>query len=338
MGIKDTLSAKTKGLGFGPSVAAATGADTAQPETPRTPRTGPGQMLAVRHAMQESNQELTKLREQLEAYAGSFPAKAVDASSVAPSKYANRHEDEFKSKEFAELKIEIERAGRNVQPILVRRVEGRGTVKFEVIYGHRRLRACQDLGLLVWVIVVEATDQELFFAMDMENRQRKNPSPFELGDSYRRALEDGLFTSIRHLATSLHVDHSLAAKAYAIATLPPEVLRAFPSPTVVQYRWGKLLSDAIQKDPEGVTARANKLVEEGGDRRGVDVLNALLALSTASATPRELRLADDQKPMGRMLQNRKGALSITLDAGAVPPNKLADLEAMLVSFLRKHRP
>lgn len=335
MGIADKLSAKTKGLGEGAAIAKPGSGDASQAETVRPhPRTGPGQMLTVRNLMQESTAEVQRLREQLEAYAGSVPAKALDPRSVAQSKYANRHEDEFKSKEFADLRTEIERAGRNVQPILVRAVQGRGDVKFEVIYGHRRHRACLDSGLSVWAVVVEATDQELFLAMDMENRQRKNPSAFELGDSYRRALEDGLFSSIRHLASSLHVDHSLAAKAYAIATLPPEVLRAFPSPTDVQYRWGKLLSDAIQRDPEAVIERAIKVAGKGGSRQPAQVLEALLATDSKIA-PRELRLAEGEKPVGQLQQSRTGALTIKLSTGAVPAAKVAELEALVVSFLKK---
>jgi ParB/RepB/Spo0J family partition protein len=127
---------------------------------------------------------------------------------------------------------------------------------YEVIYGHRRLRACQELKLPVWIIVVQATDEELFYAMDMENRQRKNPSPFELGDSYRRALENGLFASLRALAARLNIDPGYASRAYNIAKLPPEVLDAFPSRTAIQFKWGKDLSDALQRDPEGVIARA----------------------------------------------------------------------------------
>jgi ParB family chromosome partitioning protein len=337
MGIKDALSAKTQGLGLGGNALKPPSTGAQVPGAERAPRTGPGQMLAVRSLMQESNHELDKLRAQLESYAGSIPAKAVEASTVTHSKYANRHEDEFKSSEFAELKREIERAGRNVQPILVRAVKGRGAIKYEVIYGHRRLRACQDLGLPVWIIIIEATDEELFFAMDMENRQRKNPSAFELGDSYRRALEDGLFTSIRQLATKLHIDHSLAAKAYAIATLPSEVLRAFPSPMVVQYRWGKLLSDAIQKDPEAVTARAVQIAEKGTPRVASEVLQALVGEPTAKTTSREIRMLDGEKPIGSLHQDKKGVLTISLNAGVVSTGKLPELEKMLVEFLKKSR-
>ncbi len=343
MGIADKLGAKTRGLGLGDPAASkpATPSAPTAPTPPRTPRTGPGQLLAVRGMMGDAQAEVDKLRAQLQAFEGSVPAKAVDAAAVGVSVYANRHQNEFATREFLDLRDEIEKAGRNVQPILVRRVKGRGAIEFEVIYGHRRLRACQDLKLPVWAIVAEATDEELFLAMDMENRQRKNPSPFELGDSYRRALENGLFSSLRDLAKKIHADHSLTAKAYGIATLPPEVLAAFPSPTDIQYRWGKLLSDALQKDPEGVVKRAKaiKTARATKAQTASQVLAGLLAQGTPTApTTLELKTAPNAAALGRVVRDAKGGVSVTLVPGAVPADRVKDLQKLLVDFLKPARP
>jgi ParB family transcriptional regulator, chromosome partitioning protein len=329
MGLADKLAAKTKDLG---TQGAAQGTSAAPPAA-RTPRTGPGQMLVVRTAMAESSAEIQQLREQLEAYADSAPAKKLDPAEVGFSKYANRHDAEFQSKEFLELRAEIERAGRNVQPILVRRVTGRGKIKYEVIFGHRRHRSCLDLTLPVWAVIIEASDEELFVLMDMENRQRKNPSPFELGDSYRRALEAGLFNSIRQLAGKLHVDHSLAAKAYAIATLPPEVLGAFENPTVIQYRWGQLISDALQKDPNGVSARAKEL-QLKRDLAPVQVLQALTGTVQVGAK-RDLQVAASGKPAGTFAVDKKGAVTVQLRPGVLSPERAVKLEKLVLAFLRE---
>ncbi len=343
MGIADKLGAKTRGLGMGDPAGnkpASSGATANAATAARTPRTGPGQLLAVRGMMGDAQAEVDKLRAQLQAFEGSVPAKALNAASVGVSVYANRHADEFATQEFLDLLEEVEKAGRNVQPILVRRVKGRGATEYEVIYGHRRLRACQDLKLPVWAIVAEATDEELFLAMDMENRQRKNPSPFELGDSYRRALENGLFSSLRDLAKKIHADHSLTAKAYGIATLPPEVLAAFPSPTDIQYRWGKQLSDALQKDPEGVIKRATaiKAARATKAQTASQVLAGLLAQS-APATPQaiELKTTANGPALGRLVCDAKGGVSVTLAPGAVSADRVTALQTLLVDFLKPPR-
>lgn len=333
MGIADKLGAKTKGLGEGASLPPATSPETGALHA-RGPRTGPGQLLAVRSMMGDANAELEKLRERLQAFDGSVPARQLDPNEVAASKFANRHQDEFKSDEFEQLRDDIRKTGRNVQPISVRPVHGRAEHKFEVIYGHRRLQACKDLGLKVWAIVVEATDEELFIAMDTENRQRKNPSPFELGDSYRRALEHGLFVSMRELAARLNVDLGLVSKAVVIANLPAEVLAAFPSPTAIQYRWGKSLSDAIQKDPEGVIRRAKKIKQEAA-LSAAEVLTKLLQSGEASQEPavRKIAVTGQAKPVGKLSRSASGAISLSLSAGMVSAASFERLHEFVVGLV-----
>ncbi len=293
-------------------------------------------MLAVRHLMGESTHELTQLRSQLEAYAGSVPAKPVDPFTVGASIYANRHEDEYSTKEFAALRDEIGHAKKNIQPILVREAPSGDVIRYEVIFGHRRLRACQDLKLQVWIIVVEATDEELFYAMDMENRQRKNPSPYELGDSYRRALENELFSSLRALAARLKIDPGYASRAYNIAKLPPEVLDAFPSRTDIQFKWGKALSDALQKDPEAVIKRAKAAKLDGQKLSAAQVLQKILGkLSDApDASGLEVWTGKENMPAGRILTDAKGNVTVKLPAAAVPKERLPALQELLSSFFK----
>jgi ParB family chromosome partitioning protein len=84
------------------------------------PRTGPGQMLAFRGQIQQVEGEMAALREKLKQYDGSLPTRKMDPATIRPSRWANRHESAFKTSEFAGLKADIEHAGGNVQPILVR--------------------------------------------------------------------------------------------------------------------------------------------------------------------------------------------------------------------------
>ena len=56
-------------------------------------------------------------------------------------------------------------------------------------------------------------------ALERENRERQDLSPWEQGMRYRRALGLGLFTSNRALATALGIDHSNVGKSLALARL-----------------------------------------------------------------------------------------------------------------------
>ena len=203
-------------------------------------------------------QENEALKAQIQSWDGAAPTRKIPTNLIVRSKYANRHESNFDGDDFAILCDEIRNAGGNVQPIKVRPIAGG---KFEVVFGHRRTEACRRAKLDVLAFVEELDDQALFVEMDRENRNRKDLSPWEQGVMYARALDEGLFPSIRKLAEALGADQSNATKAIALARLPVPVLSAFASPFDIQYSWASKLSSALQRDPEIVLKRARELAQ-----------------------------------------------------------------------------
>ncbi|MEI2713950.1 MAG: hypothetical protein V9G04_11860 [Nocardioides sp.] len=108
-------------------------------------------------------------------------------------------------------------------------------------------------------IVEVLTDAQLFTEMERENRERQDLSPWEQGVMYKRAIDDGLFPSLRRLATSIGAQVGNVSTAIQLASLPPEVIEAFPSPLSLQFRWGTALKAAIDKSPDDVLAQAREL-------------------------------------------------------------------------------
>lgn len=190
---------------------------------------------------------------------GVLPSKKLDPKLVKPSKWANRHEKSFVGEEFALLKAEIESAGGNVQPIKVRPIPGSSTQEYEIVFGHRRHRACLELGLLVLSTIESIDDKELFKEMDRENRLRADLRPYEQGVMYMRALDEGLFSSMRKLADDLGLQSSNVSTAINIARLPKAVVEAFSSPLDIQYRWAAPLNEAVKSDIDLVQSRANEI-------------------------------------------------------------------------------
>jgi len=201
------------------------------------PRTGPGQMMAFRGQIQQVEGEMAALRDRLREYEGSLPTRKMDPKTIRPSRWANRHESSFATSEFAGLKADMEHAGGNVQPILVRPLKGE-VGQFELVFGHRRHRASLELGIpvLASIWVDELGDAALFMAMDRENRERSDLSPFEQGAMYHRALEEQLFPTQRQLAEGLGVSHTWVRKALMVAQLPPAVVECFRSPLEISFR------------------------------------------------------------------------------------------------------
>jgi len=191
---------------------------------------------------------------------GVLPSKKLDPKFIKPSKWANRHDKSFEVKEFLALKLEIESAGGNVQAIKVRPIPGSSPQEYEIVFGHRRHRACLELGLSVLATIESIDDKELFKEMDRENRQRSDLRPYEQGLMYARALDDGLFGSQRKLAEDLGLQSSNVSTAVNIARLPKTVIEAFDSPLDIQYRWSAPLNEALKSDPDLVLSRAGEIV------------------------------------------------------------------------------
>ena len=230
-------------------------------------RTGPGQMLMVNSLMKESNEKLAVLEQRLREFEGGLPVRLLDAEKIVASKWANRIAESFESQAFAQLKAEIADAGGNVQPIKVRAVAGQDQDEhFEIIFGHRRHRACSELGLPVLALIDSVSDVELFKQMDRENRARADLSPWEQGCMYRNALANHLFSSREQLSRELGIDAGNLSKALRLADLDPLVVAAFESPLDLQFRWAKPLSDALIKDKERVLQAAAGLVASSRQR------------------------------------------------------------------------
>lgn len=251
MSMKDRLNKKTEGL-----LVPAKKSETAV--TPPPLRTGPGQMLMVNSLMKENNEKVALLEERLKQFEGVLPVKLLDAATVVPSKWANRSQQNFDSAEFHQLVSEIKEAGGNVQPIKVRPLDGQPGMH-EIVFGHRRHRACLELGLPVLALVDNVSDVGLFKEMDRENRTRLDLAPWEQGMMYRRALQEKLFTSQEQMARELGVDAGNLSKALRLADLDTRLVEAFSSPLDLQYRWAKPLSDALRNDSVGVLERAEQI-------------------------------------------------------------------------------
>lgn len=234
-----------------------------------------GSLVATKLAMAEMTSELTELMRQLERHDGSLPTRRLDPFKVLPSRWCNRSTEAFETKDFARLKADIAAAGGNLQPILVREAEGD---RFEIAFGHRRHRACLELGLPVLAVIWsgQMSDADLVVAMDRENRERVDPSPYEQGAAYSAALDAGLFPSRRRLAEALGVSHTWVGKAIAVAGLPTEVVSLLGGPLRVQPKHAVAISAARAADPAGVAQRVAKMAARPGPHRASEVVSVLL--------------------------------------------------------------
>ena len=120
------------------------------------------------------------------------------------------HPFKIQSGEEMDKMIESIRKVGAITPALARPLEEGG---FELISGHRRLAACQVLGLKTMpVIVREMTDDEAVIAMVDANLQRETILPSEKAFAYRMKLE-----AIKHQGRS--ISRQLVGKLESADTL-----------------------------------------------------------------------------------------------------------------------
>ena len=363
----------------GESISLPAGPFAVPAQTPHSgrPRTAIGGMAQFVVDESKVRVELESLRAAYVKHEGSKPARLLDPRTIKSSIWANRHEDSFRSEEFSSLKAEIENAGGNVQaikvrpltsaqanPVLSKQAQPDGDdlkiggverfnppYEYEIVFGHRRHRACLELKIPVLALIEETTEKELFVDMDRENRLRADLSPWEQGMMYAKALDKGLFSSNARLASAVGRDTGLIGKALALARLPMDIVDAFPTPLEIQYRWAKPLTDRLLVDPEGITHRASYLKKNKEKLNAREVFDLLTAdepievelnkhagFAAAQSQPptaeplQKVTLGKRGKPMATVSTDPKGRVMVRFKS-AITPAQHAALTQLLQKFL-----
>jgi ParB family chromosome partitioning protein len=180
------------------------------------------------------------------------------------------------------------RANGVIQPILVRRVDGR----YEIVAGERRWRAAQRAGLLkIPVVVRDIDDQHVLQVALIENIQRENLNPIEEAQAYRRLAEE-LQMSQEAIATAVGKDRATIANYTRLLRLPAEVKNDLASRALSMGHARALLS----------------LPDEGGQRRiARDVIARGLSVRDTEALVRRETAPPVQAPVERPDPNTRAA-------------------------------
>ncbi len=199
----------------------------------------------------------------------------LNCDLIDVSRFANRIAANFETKPYFELRELIREKGGNVQPIKVRPKAGG---RYEVVYGHRRLQACKDLGLDVLAVIQAMDDLSLWRDMIEENEGRKDLSPYEYAMQYQHALNEGLFKNWTEISKALgHKAHTSILRYKALAGLPIEVVDAFPSPLEIALRDAQDISRALELNREAILEKASLLAKSKPKKS--EVLKELLSIA-----------------------------------------------------------
>ena len=271
--------------------------------------------------------EIGALRAKLQAFDGAMPTVLLDPALVRPSSWSHRHESAYASRAFEQLLSSVDSAGGIEQPILVRKDDA----GYEVIFGHRRHRACLELGLAVFAVVWlgPMSDLDLFLALERENQGRQDLSPYEQGRKYDHALVTRLFSSQRRLASAIGVSHTWIRKTVQIARLPKQVIGAFADPTAIQPAHAVDITEALTLAEGAVMRRAADLgaSKQITKRSVAEVVDYLVGRSPPNEETFLLRCGS--RTVGSWRRDGRGRAVLTLNADASDNAAMARVAAAI---------
>ena len=282
--------------------------------------------------------QTVELEEKLDSFDGSNIAKRIDPHLIKPSQWANRSEQSFENQEFNELVLEIESAGGNVQPIKVRPIVASSPQMYEIVFGHRRHRACLKLVIPVLAMIESLDDKALFVEMDRENRKRADLRPYDQGLTYARALELKLYSSNKKMADALGVDVGGIGKLLALVRLPIEIIDAFESPLDIQFSWGPILAKSLELDRDAVIARAIEIGNRQQKLKAASVFQHLTKIEKGGVdsvypdAPKSLSILGKSGSKAKVAFNpKKKTYEVSLSG--VGSERMSELEKLVKAFL-----
>jgi ParB/RepB/Spo0J family partition protein len=226
-------------------------------------------------------------------------------------------------------------------PVLGRTLKNDPTHKVELIYGARRLFVARHLNLPLLVELREITDREAIIAMDIENRQRSDISPYERGVSYSRWLRAGYFQNQEEIAQALRISASQVSRLSKLAQLPPVVVAAFDSPAAICEGWGLDIMKALEEPSrrQATIAAARSLSRQATRPAPCDVYRQLLNPEGNGRRPRahardEVVKDPTGKPLFR-IRNQRSAVAFLLPMNTLAPEVRDEIRHAIREILQK---
>jgi ParB family chromosome partitioning protein len=218
---------------------------------------------------------------------------------------------------FAALTESIRGRGQLVPALLRPHPTQQG--RYQIAYGHRRLRALREIGRPVRAVVRNLSDDELVIAQGKENGERQDLSFIERA-RYATLLEGRSFKRDTIMA-ALSVDKTELSRLISIyRSIPTEVIEAIgPAPKVGRRRWMELvdrLGDRkLSKSAEALMSN-ERFLNASSDDRFAMVLSTVTTRESRASKP-TVWTANDGKKVAKIERNTDRVV-LALDEKVAP--------------------
>ena len=159
-----------------------------------------------------------------------FITKTVDSHKCMVWVGNARDQNKISRAELEVLKSSISAQGQLI-PTLARPNKSKtkpAELTHELIYGSRRLKACQELNLPIKIIEADLSDEDALYFMDAENASREDLSLYEKATMYNKWIEDGIFESPDDLSKKLGISKRWINKLLTLLRIPKFIVDALP--------------------------------------------------------------------------------------------------------------
>lgn len=287
------------------------------PETERG-RVKTGAISAMGASLQqltESARSAVRLQEQIEE--GTVVVR-LDPELIESGMVADRLQPAV-DPSFDALVASIRESGQQV-PILVRPISGNAR-RYQVAYGHRRLRAARQLGVEVSAIVRPLTDAEMVIAQGKENLERRDLSYIEKA-IFARRLEDAGFERAT-IVTALSTDKADLSRYIAVARLIPDALAQAigPADRVGRARWlvlAESLQNAGAAEKVAAVLADEAFLKADSNARFALVLRAVTHPTETARKPAARIWHDAQGRRVLRIETRKDETALVVDEAMAP--------------------
>ncbi len=155
----------------------------------------------------------------------------ISPSICKPWDFSDRNDAELGNIE--ELANSIQKAEQQ-EPILVRPIKkahlcANPSIKYEIIFGNRRWRACMLIGKNLLAIVRELNDQEAALAQKEENENRTDIGDYSRAMNYKRLINAQIFANENQLALKLNIPRNRMHDLMSYTRIPKQLLEIIPN-------------------------------------------------------------------------------------------------------------
>jgi len=194
-------------------------------------RVASGSVKAVKDALSGIERENEELRRQL---IGQGAVVELDTALIDPSPVVDRFTSE-NDVAYELLRQSIQSQGQEV-PVLLRPHPDRSG-RYQIAYGHRRVRAARELGVPVKATIRPLTNEQLVVAQGLENSAREDLSFIERALFAARLEVGGYSRAV--IQQALTIDRAEASKLISVASaIPEQVSEAIgKAPKIGRGRW-----------------------------------------------------------------------------------------------------